>query len=147
MTVETKRKHLLKTTAAGSAELAKVEGIIADSHLPAGIKHLVKLRVSQINGCVYCVGMHNKEARDDGEIQDRLDHLVVWRQCGKFSEPEMAALAWAEALTLHGPETLEHLHDELERHFDHDTVGALTLSVVMINAWNRLAISMHGDTF
>jgi AhpD family alkylhydroperoxidase len=62
--------------------------------------HLVQLRSSQINGCAYCVKMHTREAREDGEANERLDRLVVWKHVNDFSEREKAALAWSEALTV-----------------------------------------------
>jgi AhpD family alkylhydroperoxidase len=108
------------------------------------ITHLVHLRASQINGCAHCVKMHVKEAREDGETNDRLDRLVVWRNVNDFSEREQAALAWTEALTsLEKPSDLAALRAELRQHFSDKEIGLLTTEVAQINMWNRLGVSRH----
>lgn len=108
------------------------------------IHHLVQLRASQINGCGYCVKMHTREARADGETNDRLDRLVVWRQVGDFTPAERAALAWTEALTTLDPRTAYgELRADLRRHFSEEEVSVLTVTVAMINLWNRIQISSH----
>jgi len=142
------RSHLLRSAAEGVAGLEQVERVIAASGFSPILRHLVKLRVSQINGCAYCVGLHIKEAREDGEREDRLDHVVVWWQVNKFTAAEKVALAWAEALTTPGAGAdLERLHRNLEEHYSREDIGALTLVVVMINTWNRLQIAMHNASF
>jgi AhpD family alkylhydroperoxidase len=124
--------------------MASLQGQIEDHGIDRKLLHLVKLRASQINRCAFCVKMHTKEARDDGETNERLDHLVVWKHVGGYSERERAALAWTEALTNLDAE-LEPgpLRAELRRHFSDKEIGALTAIVAMINLWNRLAISTH----
>lgn len=130
------------------AGLETVEDGLADNGVPPALRHLIKLRVSQINGCALCVRMHSREARDDGETQARLDDLVVWRQVPSFTAPERAALAWAEALTTRGGgAALAGLHGDLEAHFGKEDIAALTMMVVMINSWNRLQIAVHNTTF
>src|SRR5690606_2045000 len=79
--------------------LHNVHGAIDTHGLDRTLHHLVQLRASQINACGYCVKMHTREAREDGEKNERLDRLVVWRQVGDFTPRERAALAWTEALT------------------------------------------------
>ena len=106
--------------------------------------HLIKLRASQINGCAYCIDMHNREARADGEAQQRLDLLSAWRETNFFDEREKAALAWTEALTLiadtHAPDAD---YDALAAVFDERERVAITLAIAAINAWNRFAIGFR----
>ncbi len=128
--------------------LVQVEQAIANSSLPAKIKHLVKLRVSQINGCELCVDMHLKEARKDGETQERLDKLVVWSEVDLFSSGEKAALEWAEALTTRGSHSdLDTIYYKLAEHFDANQIANLSLAISMINQWNRLQISSAHKRF
>lgn len=142
------RIDLIKDLPAGMAALVGVENVLEASGFGVGLQHLVKLRVSQINGCAYCVAMHNREARRDGEVQDRLDNLVVWRHVADFTQAERAALAWAEALTTRGTgESLDDLHRDLAKHFDAEGIATLSLVVVMINTWNRLQIAAHNAKF
>ena len=108
------------------------------------IHHLVQLRASQINRCAYCVKMHTKEARQDGETNERLDRVIVWEQVGDFSEREKAALAWTEALTALPAKTdLGPLRACLRKHFSEKEISILTATVAMINLWNRIQISRH----
>jgi len=116
-----------------------------DSHgLDRTIYHLVLLRASQINSCAHCIQMHLREAREHGETQDRLDRVIVWNQVDDFTEREKAALAWTEALTLLDRETdYGPLRARLRQHFSDEQISALTVTVGMINFWNRFAISRH----
>jgi AhpD family alkylhydroperoxidase len=124
--------------------LLKVSETIAAQGLDKKLQHLVHLRASQINGCAFCVKMHLREAREDGETQDRLDRLVVWAHVNDFSEAEKAALAWTEALT-----TLDHktdyasLRGRLRASFTDKEIGTLTANIGMINLWNRIQVSAH----
>lgn len=79
--------------------MVALQGLILQHGIDKKLLHLVKLRASQINRCAFCVKMHTKEARDDGETNERLDRLVVWKHVGDYSERERAALAWTDALT------------------------------------------------
>lgn len=106
--------------------------------------HLVQLRASQINRCAYCVRMHTREAREDGESNERLDRLVVWQQVDDFNEREKAALAWTEGLTvLDGGADRAALRARLRTHFSEQEIGVLTSIVAMINLWNRIQVSRH----
>lgn len=108
------------------------------------LHHLVQLRASQINRCGFCIKMHTKEAREDGESSERLDRIVVWDQVGDFTERERAALAWTEALTVLDPKTdLGALRALLREQFSESEIGILTSTVAMINLWNRIQISRH----
>ncbi|MDB6000496.1 MAG: Transposase [Rhizobacter sp.] len=105
---------------------------------------LVYLRVSQINGCAYCVDLHWHDLIEQGDDLQRLNSLVTWHEVSFFSERERAALAWAEELT-HIAET--HASDEafaaVHKHFADKEVAELTYAIALMNAWNRLAISMR----
>lgn len=116
-----------------------------DRHgLDRRIHHLVQLRASQINRCAYCIKMHTREARQDGEANERLDRLVVWEHVDDFTDREKAALAWTEALTvLGGTEDLGARRARLRQHFTEQEIGVLTAAIAMINLWNRIQISRH----
>ena len=106
--------------------------------------NLIKIRASQINGCAYCVGLHAGEAREQGETDERLDMVAVWREAECFGRAERAALAWCEALTLlPGCGAPDELFDELARRFTPEQVVALTLAIVAINGWNRLNVGFR----
>ena len=120
------------------------EQAIAASGLDPMLRHLVKLRASQMNGCAFCVKMHLGEARKDGETQERLDRLVVWRHVDDFSEREKAALAWTEAMTaLDGAADHTEPKQRLARSFSDQEIAALTATVAMINLWNRMMVATH----
>ena len=108
------------------------------------LKALVELRVSQINGCAYCLSLHTAEARAHGEKQQRLDTLSAWRETTFFTEREQAALAWAEALThiSDGP-VPDDIYANVAKHFEGKELVDLTLVIVNMNAWNRIAIGFH----
>ncbi|MEN8132914.1 MAG: carboxymuconolactone decarboxylase family protein [Pseudomonadota bacterium] len=118
---------------------------VMDTHgFDRTIHHLVQLRASQINRCGFCIKMHTKEARQDGEASERLDRVIVWDQVSDFTEREQAALAWTEALTLLDPKIdLGPLRARLREHFSEKEIGILTSTVAMINLWNRINISRH----
>jgi AhpD family alkylhydroperoxidase len=112
----------------------------------AGIDHrlreLLRLRVSQLNGCAYCVDMHSKDARAVGESELRLDALPVWHETPFFSDGERAALAFAEAMvtmaTTHVPASE---YDRLAEHYGPDEIAALVALVVTVTAWNAIGVS------
>ncbi|MFP1132825.1 carboxymuconolactone decarboxylase family protein [Asticcacaulis sp. W401b] len=126
------------------ASLEKVHGAIDEHDLDRMLHHLVQLRASQINACAYCVKMHTKEARDDGETNERLDRLAVWEHVNDFSAKERAALGWTEALTQLDRKTdYGALRAELRQHFSDAEISALTATIAMINLWNRIQVSTH----
>jgi AhpD family alkylhydroperoxidase len=108
------------------------------------LRALVELRVSQINGCVYCLDLHARQARQLGEVQQRLDCLAAWPEYPLFEARERTAFAWAEAVThiseSHAP---KHLYDELQVHFSEQEIVDLTLIISFMNTWNRLSISFR----
>jgi AhpD family alkylhydroperoxidase len=108
------------------------------------IYELVKLRASYMNGCAYCVDMHTKDARQAGEREQRLYAVPVWRETPFFTPRERAALAWTEALTRLGPEGVpDAVYDAVRAHFDEKELVDLSLAVLAINGWNRLAIAFR----
>lgn len=117
-------------------------------HVPSiddKLKALVELRVSQINGCAYCVDLHSNEARNAGVLQQKLDCLTVWNGCSLFSDSEMAALRWAESVTGISTESeMERKLESLLEHFNDTEAVDLTLIVSLMNCMNRMAISF-GD--
>ena len=105
---------------------------------------LIKMRVSQLNGCGYCLDMHSKDARAAGETEQRLYLLQVWREAPLYTERERAALAWAEAVTkLADRHVPDEVYTQVAAVFSETEIAALTLAVVEINGWNRCAISLN----
>ncbi len=142
------RINFAKVAEEGMGALLGVENVIGKSDLDPLLIHLVKLRVSQINRCAFCVGLHIKEALSDGEQQERLDFVIVWRESGLYTPAERAALEWAEALTVPGgTEDLDQLHANLQEHLTPRQIGTLMIVIMMINGWNRLQVASHGDRF
>ena len=124
--------------------MARVNETMEGYGLDRTLHHLVQLRASQINRCSFCVKMHTKEARQDGETNERLDRLVVWDEVEDFTSGERAALAWTEALTTLDPKVdLAPLRAGLHEHFSDQEIGVLTAAIGMINLWNRMGISAH----
>ncbi|SON58376.1 alkylhydroperoxidase AhpD family core domain protein [Hartmannibacter diazotrophicus] len=115
---------------------------VNESGLEASLLHLVKLRASQINGCSFCVEMHSREARQDGEREERLYLTSAWRESPLFSERERAALAWTEALTeIAGRGVSDEAYDTVRGQFSDSEVTKLSVAIAMINTWNRLMVS------
>ena len=121
-----------------------VEQYVRECGLERRLLELVKLRASQINGCAYCVDMHTKDARAHGETEQRLHAVVVWREAPFFTERERAALAWTEAVTLVSRGQVRNSVFEIARkQFSDKELVDLTMAVIAINGWNRLAISFR----
>jgi AhpD family alkylhydroperoxidase len=114
------------------------------SRLEPAIIELVKLRASQINGCAYCLDMHSKDARANGETEQRIYVLDAWREAPFYTERERAALAWTEALTkvseTHAP---DDVYEEVHRVFSDEEIVDLTMWIVVINGWNRISIGFR----
>ncbi len=108
------------------------------------LRVLVELRVSQINGCVYCVDLHSEQARTEGETQQRLDGIAVCHECPFFDESERAALAWAEAVTrLPDTNAPDNVYESLKEYFSEQQIVDLTLIISLMNTWNRLAVGFR----
>lgn len=133
-----------KAAPEGVTAMRGLESYVRQCGLEGSLLELVKTRASQINGCAYCVDMHSKDARAQGEQEQRLYALVAWNETPFFTERERAALAWTEAVTMisegHVPDAVYEL---ARRHFSEKELVDLTLAVVAINGWNRLAISFR----
>jgi AhpD family alkylhydroperoxidase len=116
------------------------------SGLEMSLIHLVKTRASQINGCAYCLHMHTREARADGETEERLYLLSAWRESSLYTPRERAALTWTEALTRVAETGAPDADYELlKAHFTDAEQVALTLVITTINAWNRIAIGFRSQ--
>ncbi|HAW26475.1 MULTISPECIES: carboxymuconolactone decarboxylase family protein [Stutzerimonas] len=105
------------------------------------LMELVKIRVSQINHCAFCIDMHTRDARAIGETEQRIYALSAWRETPFFTERERAALAWAEANTLLPNGIEQALFDEVRQQFSEAQLANLTLAIATINAWNRFGVS------
>jgi AhpD family alkylhydroperoxidase len=114
------------------------------SKLETSLIELVKMRASQINGCAFCIDMHSKDARSEGESEQRLYALSAWRETPFFTGRERAALDWTEALTLIAEEHVpDEVYERVKGEFSAEELVNLTLAVITINGWNRLAIAFR----
>jgi len=114
------------------------------SSIEEHLGNLVTMRVSQINGCAFCLAMHARDLREAGEREDRIAVLDAWRETDWFTARERAALAWAEAVTtLPNREVPEDVFEQARKEFDEKELADLTLAVIAINGWNRINIAFH----
>lgn len=121
-----------------------LENAVRGSGLEISLIELVKLRASQINGCAYCVDMHTKDARKNGETEQRLYLLSAWDDSSLYSSRERAALAWTEALTrLAETRAPDDVYDAARAEFSDEDLVKLTLLIVTINGWNRLMVGFR----
>ncbi|MGH3287472.1 MAG: carboxymuconolactone decarboxylase family protein [Streptosporangiaceae bacterium] len=135
-----------KTFPAGIRAMAGLEQAVRASTLEPGLLELVRIRASQINGCTYCLAMHNRDARARGEHQTRLDTVAAWREAPYYTARERAALAWCEALTeLPRAGAPDEVYAAVEAAFSPEEAAALTFAIVAINGWNRLAVGLRSD--
>ena len=120
---------------------------IRSSGLEQNLIELVLMRVSQLNGCAYCLDMHSKDARAAGETEQRLYLLQAWREAPFYSPRERAALAWCEAVTrldpIHG--VADDVYEQARAEFGEDELIDLNMAVILINSWNRIAIPARSD--
>jgi AhpD family alkylhydroperoxidase len=121
--------------------MAALEQYVRGAGLERPMLELVKIRASQMNGCGYCLDMHTKDARAAGETEQRIYLLSAWREAPFYTPRERAALAWAEALTeIAGAGVSRELRESVRREFTDKELVDLTIAVIAINGWNRLAI-------
>jgi len=132
-----------KAAPQGYAAMSRLNSYVGGCGLEHFLLELVKTRASQINGCAFCIDMHTKDARAAGETEQRLYGLSAWREAPYYSARERAALAWAEAVTSINGDIEDTIYDDLRQHFSEKEIVNLTLAVIVINGWNRLAISMR----
>ena len=139
------RLEAQKSSPAAYSALLALEAFVRRAwKLETSLMELVRMRASQINGCAYCLDMHSKDARAEGETEQRLYTLSAWRETPFFTDRERAALDWTEALTLI---TEGHASDEVyetvKQQFSDEELVNLTVAIIAINGWNRLAIGFR----
>ena len=135
------RLDYAKVAPDGIGILRQLEVYLKKAGLEPDLVELVKLRASQINGCAYCIDMHTKDARSHGESEQRLYGVTAWRETSFYSERERAALAWTESVTRISEDQMpEEIYQQVKQYFTEKELVELTLAVIAINSWNRLAI-------
>src|SRR3954468_3153799 len=131
------RMEYAKAAPAANRAMYGLEKFVRECGLEHPLLELIKTRVSQINGCAYCIDMHTIDARAAGETEQRLYALNAWRETPFYNDRERAALAWAEAVTLvsetHVP---DDVYEATRQHFSEEEMVNLTLAVITINGWN-----------
>jgi AhpD family alkylhydroperoxidase len=138
----TERMDLGSLAGAAYKAMAGLDGFVARSTLPKPLLELVRLRASQINGCVYCVDMHSSDAKQAGESDARLHAVAVWREAPFFTGQERAALAFTEAATrLSAGDVTDEVWAEAAEFFAEPELAALVVAVATINAWNRMGVA------
>lgn len=123
-----------------------LERYVRTSGLAPSLQHLVKLRASYLNGCAYCVDIHAKDARHDGESEQRLFAVPVWRETPFFTDRERIVLRWTEVVTEIGRAGMpDDVYEAAREYFSEIELVHLTMAVIAINAWNRLAITLGAE--
>lgn len=124
--------------------MARLEQAVAASGLEHSLLELLKIRVSQINGCAYCLHMHTADARKAGESEVRLHLLAAWRESSLFSPRERAALTWAESLTrIEQSQASDADYAVFKAEFSEAEQVKLAFAIGAINVWNRLAVGFR----
>jgi AhpD family alkylhydroperoxidase len=128
----------------GYRAMLGLEQYLNNSSVERKLLNLIKLRVSQINGCAYCLDMHWKDLQVEGESEQRMYSLDAWREAPYYTERERAAFASAEAVTnITDGHVPDELYEETRQHFGEQEIADLTLAVVAINGWNRISIAFR----
>ncbi|WP_280234826.1 carboxymuconolactone decarboxylase family protein [Nocardia cyriacigeorgica] len=132
-------------TASFGKRLVTANRVVEDSGLAPATFELVKIRVSQINGCAFCVDMHTKDAAHAGEDQVRINLVAAWREATVFTDEERAALALAEEATriADGGGVSDQTWELVRKYYDDDQIGGLIAAIAAINAWNRMNVIAH----
>jgi AhpD family alkylhydroperoxidase len=124
--------------------MALLETYVRNSGLEPSLLKLVKLRASQINGCAFCIDMHKKDARADGETEQRIYALNAWQETPFFTDRERAALAWTEALTLISETRApDDVYEQTHQRFSELELVNLTMAIVVIDGWNRICVGFR----
>jgi AhpD family alkylhydroperoxidase len=143
MNMDARLRYALAAPEAQKAML-QLQEYVNNCGLEKSLINLVDMRASQINGCAFCLDMHSKDARAEGESEQRLYLLPAWREAPFYSERERAALEWTEAITLVAD---DHVPDEIYKrvrpHFTDEELVKLTMAINVINAWNRLNVAFR----
>src|SRR5215203_2337336 len=122
--------------------MSGLQQFVNQSTLPHSLLELVKMRASQLNRCAFCLDMHSKDAVALGVPTEKLYVLDAWREAPFYTEQERAALEWTEALTLIAESTVpDEVYEAVRPHFSERELAALTMAIIAINGWNRIAIS------
>jgi AhpD family alkylhydroperoxidase len=124
--------------------LVAAQAALDKGPLPQRVRELAKIRASQLNGCAYCIAMHTRAARAEGESEERLHRVVVWRESLLFTAEERAALAYTEAATyLEAEGVSDAVWAEVQEAFEPAALAALVAQVALINAFNRIAVPLR----
>lgn len=143
-----RRINTVKSANGGYQALLGLESFINASSVPQSTLELLRLRVSQINGCGFCVDMHSHDAKKAGESDQRLFAVAAWRDTPFFTDEERAALALAEAATRIADQSdpvPDSIWDEAADHYDEEQLAALLMAIAAINAWNRLNVAARNS--
>ena len=133
-----------KTLPEGYSAMLGLQKVVDQSSIDHKLLELVKIRASQINGCAHCLDMHTKDAIAIGETEQRIHLLAAWREATFYSPRERAALDWCEALTqISENNAPDRIYSEIESLFSPRELVELTLAIVVINGWNRLAVGFR----
>lgn len=136
------RMDLGKTNSAAYQAMLHLERYVRGSGIAPTLLELIKIRASQINGCAFCIDMHTKDARVNGETEQRIYALSAWQETPFFTPEERAVLALTEAVTLIATDRVsDALYDEVSRYFTSDEIANLLMAIVTINGWNRITIA------
>lgn len=136
------RMEIEKTNPAAYRAMLQLERYVRGSGINSTLWELIKIRASQINGCAFCIDMHTKDARLNGETEQRIYALNAWRETPFFTAEERAVLALTEAVTLIATNSVsDETYDEVSRYFQPGEIANLLMAIVTINGWNRLAIT------
>jgi AhpD family alkylhydroperoxidase len=142
----TPRLHWAKVAPDAYRAMFALETYARSTGLEPSLYELVKLRASYVNGCAFCVDMHSKDARADGETEQRIYAIPVWRETPFFTPRERAALAWTEAVTELGPHGVpDDVYAEASAHFSEAELVHLTMCIIAINGWNRLGVAFRSE--
>lgn len=140
----TQRLDFLKANPGAVKAMMGVSATLKRSSLEESLLDLVYFRVSQINGCAFCLDMHSKDLRANGESEQRLYLLEAWRESPFYSDRERAALAWAEAVTtLTNKDVPDKVFEQARKQFSEEELVTLTLAVTTINTWNRFNVAFR----
>jgi AhpD family alkylhydroperoxidase len=128
----------------GLAKMRELEHYLNNgTGLEASLRELVRLRVSLMNGCEYCIVLHTSELKKVSETDERIGGVAGWRSSQAYTKRERAALAWAEAVTdIQDGHAADAVYDEVRAHFSSAETVNLTLVITTINAWNRISIAL-----
>ncbi|MFA1551564.1 carboxymuconolactone decarboxylase family protein [Actinomadura chokoriensis] len=140
------RMNVVKPAMAGYKAMLALESYINGSGVPHSTLELVRLRVSQINGCAYCVNMHATDAKKAGETDERLWSVAAWREAPYYTDEERAALALAEAATrlADNPAGVpDDIWNDAADHYDEASLAGLVMVIAAINAWNRINVTVR----